>query len=488
MENGVGCFSPDAIRDLGISLNRVGISHAQCVDGFRIATMLRSFGVQEDKFECFIGDLQNRCCNELGLPLGRIAFYIANLAELSDNVPISEITNYISQKVDEKKAMEQKIKELEDQIEELQTKKSELEGRTASAVQKHAITQEKLEWYSTIKEELEKYGIPVDDISKVVVIANNVAKLFGYDNQRIIDALSNLQTLKYEYELYEGLVRYKRNECSSLQNMQSRLKEDVESCNQTLDIYAKLSDMGFGLKELKLLWRTIYEIADANNIPREDAIKKFFRDVEDHYDDKLGFESKIYELKEEVNNLSQQNHSLFAELRGYPKLASALVRLLDIFYRMHNNSNDNHNSEELDLLVDQASMAGGIKAVKEKLSSQPIVVALAALASHSSVLLSNNKTTTNNDNYDAGIESSNSNGREIEQLEELPLQNSFKSHTIQDAEDIEHNKCYESIRPSKHASLSLFSFIASFSILIMLSLSARNRALERLKENKQYNK
>jgi hypothetical protein len=198
--------------------------------------------------------------------------------------------------------------------------------------------------------------------------------------------------------------------------------------------------------------------------------------------------SKIYELKEEVNNLSQQNHSLFAELRGYPKLASALVRLPDIFYRMHNNSNDNHNSEELDLLVDQAGMAGGIKAVKEKLSSQPIVVALAALASHSSVLLSNNKTTTNNDNYDAGIESSNSNGREIEQLEELPLQNSFKSHTIQDAEDIEHNKCYESIRPSKHASLSLFSFIASFSILIMLSLSARNRALERLKENKQYNK
>jgi chromosome segregation ATPase len=176
--------------------------------------MLRSFGVQQDKFECFIADLQNRCCNELRLPLDRIAFYIANLAELSDNVPVSEITNYISQKVDEKKAMEQKIKELEDQIEELQTKKSELEGRTASAVQKHAITQEKLEWYSTIKEELEKYGIPVHDISKVVVIANNVAKLFGYDNQKIIDALSNLQTLKNEYELYEGLVRYNRNECS----------------------------------------------------------------------------------------------------------------------------------------------------------------------------------------------------------------------------------------------------------------------------------
>ena len=59
-----------------------------------------------------------------------------------------------------------------------------------------------------------------------------MAKLFGYDNQKVVDALSNLQTLKSEYELYEGLVQYRRDECSSLQNMNSRLKEDVESCNQ----------------------------------------------------------------------------------------------------------------------------------------------------------------------------------------------------------------------------------------------------------------
>ena len=477
-------YRPDSLRDLGISLNRIGISHAQCAVGFRVVRMLRSFGVQEDKFECFIADLQNRCCNELGLPLDRIGFYIANLAELSDNVPISDIPNYISQRVDEKREIEQKIKELEGQIEELQTRKSELENRTVCAVQNHAITEEKLDWYSRIKEQLEKYGILVDDISKVVVIVNNVAKLFGYDNQKIVDALSNLQTLKNEYEFYEGLVQFKRNECSSLQNMHSRLKEDVESCKQTLDIYAKLFDMGFGLKELKLLWHTIYEIADANNIPREDAIKKFFKDVEDHYDDKLGFESKIYGLKEEVDNLSQQKRRLFAELGGYPKLASALAKLLDIFYSRDNNNN-NGNFEELDLLVDQVRMAGGIKAAKEKLSSQPIVVALAALASHSSVLLSNNK--TNNNNYDGEIKNSSSNSWEIEEREKLPLQNSFNNHAIQNAEDTGPKKCYKSIRPLKHTSLSFFSFITSFSILIMLSLSARNRALERLKENEQYN-
>jgi hypothetical protein len=233
--------------------------------------------------------------------------------------------------------------------------------------------------------------------------------------------------------------------------MHSRLKEDVESCKQTLDIYAKLFDMGFGLKELKLLWRTIYEIADVNNIPRQDAIKKFFKDVEDHYDDKLGFESKICGLKEDVNNLGQKKHRLFTELGGYPKLVSALAKLLDIFYNRDNNNNSNSNNgnfEELDLLVDQVRMAGGIRAAKEKLSSQPIVVALTALASHSIVLLSNNNNNNNNNNnYDGE----------------------------------------SSITPLKYTSLSFFSFIASFSILIMLSLSARNKALERLKQNEQYN-
>jgi hypothetical protein len=47
--------------------------------------------------------------------------------------------------------------------------------------------------------------------------------------------------------------------------------------------------MGFGFKELKSLWHTIVEISDANNISREDAVKRFFKKVDNHYDDILGF-------------------------------------------------------------------------------------------------------------------------------------------------------------------------------------------------------
>ena len=55
--------------------------------------------------------------------------------------------------------------------------------------------------------------------------------------------------------------------------------------------------MEFGLEELKLLQNTINEIAVANNIPLNEAQRKFFKDIEEQYDKKLGFESKVQNLK-----------------------------------------------------------------------------------------------------------------------------------------------------------------------------------------------
>jgi hypothetical protein len=40
----------------------------------------------------------------------------------------------------------------------------------------------------------------------------------------------------------------------------------ANSHNQSISIYRELEVMGFGLKELRLLYHTINEIADANNI------------------------------------------------------------------------------------------------------------------------------------------------------------------------------------------------------------------------------
>jgi hypothetical protein len=58
--------------------------------------------------------------------------------------------------------------------------------------------------------------------------------------------------------------------------------------------------MEFGFKQIKQLWNTILEITEANKIPYKEAVSKFLRDVDEQYDNKLGFESKVNEKRNEL--------------------------------------------------------------------------------------------------------------------------------------------------------------------------------------------
>ena len=65
--------------------------------------------------------------------------------------------------------------------------------------------------------------------------------------------------------------------------------------------------MNLGLKELKQLWNTIEEIAKANKISSDkEAVSKFLDDIEKEYDNKLGFEKKVKEQKDELALLNNQ--------------------------------------------------------------------------------------------------------------------------------------------------------------------------------------
>ena len=78
--------------------------------------------------------------------------------------------------------------------------------------------------------------------------------------------------------------------------------------------------MKFGIKELWFLRDTVMEIARENDIPSEEAVRKFLSDVELQYNNKLGFQSKIDSLRSEVNRLR-------GELLSLPQVAPKLVKL-----------------------------------------------------------------------------------------------------------------------------------------------------------------
>jgi hypothetical protein len=83
-----------------------------------------------------------------------------------------------------------------------------------------------------------------------------------------------------------------QNESNYLGQKCSSLENTVNSLEQIISIFKDLDGMGFGLEELKLLWNTIIEIAVANNIPLNEAQRRFFKDIEQQYDKKLDLNPK----------------------------------------------------------------------------------------------------------------------------------------------------------------------------------------------------
>ena len=133
--------------------------------------------------------------------------------------------------------------------------------------------------------------IPVDDISKFTKTVDGIRE-YGYDVGKVISEFSESQSRETRRKMLQDSVRMLQNESNYLGQKCSSLENTVNSHKQIIFIFKELEGMGFGLEELKLLWNTINEIAVANNIPLNEAQRKFFKDIEEQYDKKLDLNPK----------------------------------------------------------------------------------------------------------------------------------------------------------------------------------------------------
>src|SRR5215467_14306716 len=189
----LGFAAADELRELAVTMRKVGITAAQCALGFRIATLMLKIGVKEDSFESFITDVYNRS-KDIGLSPQDIAFHLTDLIEFSKSVPLSKIHDYVKEKTNEKGKLEEKIKDLKVLIENFQEEASDALSRRDKALQDEEMASSELKLYTNLREELGKYRIPFD-ISKLVKVVNNIGEC-GYDAGRVIKEFSELESLK----------------------------------------------------------------------------------------------------------------------------------------------------------------------------------------------------------------------------------------------------------------------------------------------------
>jgi DNA-binding transcriptional MerR regulator len=301
-----------ALRELGIMLRKLGITAPQCAIGFRLANILKDLGVDEENFGNFVSQIYNQCTH-IGLKPEYIANNIKQILDLSGSVPISEIPNYIQEKTNERQKLEEDIKKLEGQ---------ELDARVklAEALDEKKVSLAELDQFYSLKVELDKLGIPVEDLRRTIGIIQGVQKS-GYNLKTITHLLSTWEASSAIQDRIEKNIE-------DLTDKRDNLEEEVEELTSTHRqkelLFRQLQDMGFGLKELKLLFYTVKEIAAENKIPEDKAVQRFLEDIEKNYDNKLGYDSTLERRKSEIEEANRELDTKRSEL-GLNKEAVRVV-------------------------------------------------------------------------------------------------------------------------------------------------------------------
>jgi hypothetical protein len=185
-----------------------------------------------------------------------------------------------------------------------------------------------IQWYLDLKRKLQsEYGIPLEDISKFAKAVNGI-KQYGYDVSKVVNEFSNFEFLKLKMNTLQQDIQTLETKLASLNKQCYMTEVKVLFHNEAISNYTKLESIGFGLKELTLLWGIVNEVSEANNIPLDQVPSKFITDIEEQYDKKLGFESKLEKLQTEVNKANQALTKSRVELSMVQLVDPALAKLI----------------------------------------------------------------------------------------------------------------------------------------------------------------
>jgi uncharacterized protein (UPF0335 family) len=138
-----------------------------------------------------------------------------------------------------------------------------------------------------------------------------------------------IHSLRKERDHIQNAINLNAPLQQSLLQQVELLSSQLDLSRQTMKIYGELKAMGFDLKKLKQLYCNIIEISLANDLPVLDAVTKFLNDIEDQYDSKLGFETKIKELKSTMDKLKDEIPNYKINFQIQCSVAGLLMHLLN---------------------------------------------------------------------------------------------------------------------------------------------------------------
>jgi transposase len=354
----------EELRRFAVNMKKSGITMKQCAKGLRFLQLLKGLEIiienddidsDLDSLSFFVNDIYTKC-KERGISPTVVTTWITDLMDFStenygyvyENAKngikmsskenptgrketltfVSVISDFIEKKKKELLDLSKNGKKISEEINQYELQERELVEKIGILKQESQSIMVYRGTFSKLDNILsEECGIDLKkDLGSFTRLFSDF-KQNGYDAASIVAEYNKAIKLNWEIKQAEAQIQEYQKQLTGLQNNIGFYQSILDNSRKNWDIYQQLEVMKFGLKELKQLWLTVTEIATSRDKSRGDAVSIFIKDVEDNYYDKLQFEDRVKQKRNELAMLHEQLNMSRQNLSMQPFIGPLLLSL-----------------------------------------------------------------------------------------------------------------------------------------------------------------
>ena len=149
----------------------------------------------------------------------------------------------------------------------------------------------------------------------------------GYDVSKILKKFTEFENIDDLQDFQQTTTNIHRANLEKLLSEEKHLHGQINTHRLKISQIKQLESMGFSLKEFKIMYDKINEIANEHNFDYGITVEKFLNDL-DNYDDYLTLKDKVEILKQEISRLNTQISNQRMNIYAQQNIGSALQNLL----------------------------------------------------------------------------------------------------------------------------------------------------------------